>query len=73
MPVRIFKQEIHDDIIVIAEYARQKWKKFFSAVVRCNCMLTVKKRKTNGTHWKQLLLSKWQNRLVVFSGSHEAA
>lgn len=29
MPVRIFKQEIHDDITVIAEYARQKWKKFF--------------------------------------------
>lgn len=29
MPVRIFKQEIHDDIIVIAEYARQKWNKFF--------------------------------------------
>lgn len=24
MPMRIFKQEIHDDIIVIAEYARQK-------------------------------------------------
>lgn len=45
MPVRIFKQEIHDDIIVIAEYARHKWKKFFLQLYGVTACLQLKKER----------------------------